>query len=71
MQILFVCSENKLRSATAEELFSQYAHLESLECGTNADAETPLSGDLIVWADNILVMEKRHKTKLRKKNPGN
>ena len=35
--------------------------------GTNSDAETPVSGDLIEWADIILVMEKSHRNKISKK----
>lgn len=56
-KLLFVCSENKLRSPTGEEVFSEYAGVEAIGCGTNNDAETPLSGDLVEWADVILTME--------------
>ncbi|MEK7991401.1 MAG: low molecular weight protein tyrosine phosphatase family protein [Thiotrichaceae bacterium] len=66
-RILFVCSQNRLRSPTAETLFAEYPHLEVLSAGTNHDAETPLSGDLIDWADVIVAMEKNHKTKISKK----
>lgn len=65
--LLFVCSECRLRSPTAEEVFSAYDGVKALAAGTNADAETPLSGDLIEWADTILVMEKVHRTKVAKK----
>ena len=34
---------------------------------TNTDAETPVSGDLIEWADIIFVMEKTHRNKVAKK----
>lgn len=67
MNLLFVCSENRLRSPTGEEVFSQYAGINAIGCGTNHDAETPLSGDLIEWADIIFVMEKAHKSKVSKK----
>ncbi|MBT3017702.1 MAG: low molecular weight protein tyrosine phosphatase family protein [Candidatus Thiodiazotropha taylori] len=67
MKLLFVCSENRLRSPTGEEVFSQYEGVEAIGCGTNCDAETPLSGDLVVWADVILVMEKTHRNKVSKK----
>lgn len=66
-KLLFVCTENKLRSPTAEEVFSAYPGVEAIGCGTNSDAETPLSGDLIEWADVVLVMEKSHKGKVSKK----
>ncbi|GBL06351.1 low molecular weight protein tyrosine phosphatase family protein [Glaciecola sp. KUL10] len=67
MKLLFVCSENRLRSPTAEEVFSAYENVEAIGCGTNSDAETALSGDLVEWADVILVMEKSHKNKVAKK----
>ena len=66
-RILFVCSQNRLRSPTAEAVFSEYPQLEALSAGTNHDAEIPLSGDLIEWADVIVAMEKIHKTKISKK----
>jgi predicted protein tyrosine phosphatase len=67
MNLLFVCSENRLRSPTGEEVFSRYEGIEAIGCGTNSDAVTPLSGDLIEWADMIFVMEKSHRLKVVKK----
>ncbi len=67
MRILFVCSENRLRSPTAAAVFSEYDGVEAISAGTNADCETPVSGDLIEWADTILVMEKSHRNKVAKK----
>jgi predicted protein tyrosine phosphatase len=66
-KLLFVCSENRLRSPTAEAVFSEYEGIEAIGAGTNADAETPVSGDLIEWADVILVMERAHRNKVSKK----
>ncbi len=65
--LLFVCSECRLRSPTAEEVFSKYDGIKALSAGTNADAETPLSGDLVEWADIVLVMEKAHRNKVSMK----
>ena len=65
--LLFVCSENRLRSPTAEAVFSQHERVDAIGAGTNSDAVTPVSGDLIEWADVILVMEKSHKNKITKK----
>ena len=67
MKLLFVCSENRLRSPTAEAVFSEYEGVEAIGAGTNHDAETPVSGDLVEWADTILVMEKSHRNKISKK----
>jgi predicted protein tyrosine phosphatase len=67
VNLLFVCSENRLRSPTAEAIFSEYQGLEAIGAGTNQDAETPVSGDLIEWADIVFVMEKSHRNKVSKK----
>jgi predicted protein tyrosine phosphatase len=66
-KLLFVCSENRLRSATAEAVFSEYEGVEAIGAGTNKDAATPVSGDLIEWADVILVMETIHRDKISTK----
>jgi len=66
-KLLFVCSENRLRSPTGEAVFSEYEGVEAIGAGTNSDAETPVSGDLIEWADIVLVMEKSHRNKISKK----
>jgi len=66
-KLLFVCSENKLRSATAEAVFSEYEGVEAIGAGTNKDAATPVFGDLIEWADVILVMETMHRDKISAK----
>ena len=66
-KFLFVCSENRLRSATAEVVFSEYEGVEAIGAGTNKDAVTPVSGDLIEWADVILVMETIHRDKISSK----
>ena len=63
-RLLFVCSENKLRSPTAEAVFSEYENVEAIGAGTNKDAATPVSGDLIEWADIVLVMEAVHRDKI-------
>ena len=50
---------------TAEQVFSQYAGIEAMSAGTNNDAETPVDGELIDWADIVFVMGKAHLVKLR------
>jgi predicted protein tyrosine phosphatase len=65
-KLLFLCSQNKLRSPTAETIFSEYERLEVESAGLNKDAENPLSAEMIEWADIIFVMEKSHRNKLSK-----
>lgn len=67
MNLLFICSQNRLRSLTAEAVFSAYPGVEAISAGTNNDATTPISGDLIEWADVIFCMEKVHRNKLSSK----
>jgi predicted protein tyrosine phosphatase len=66
-KVLFVCSQNKLRSPTAEQVFASWPSIETCSTGTNHDAENPLTGELVDWADMIFVMEKQHRNKLRHK----
>ena len=67
MKLLFVCSENRLRSPTAEVVFSAYPNVDAIGAGTNLDAATTVTGDLIEWADAVLVMEQSHRKKVAKK----
>jgi predicted protein tyrosine phosphatase len=64
---LFVCSKNRLRSPTAEVVFSAYPGVEAASAGISGDAETPVSSDLIDWADVVFVMEKRQRDLLTAK----
>jgi predicted protein tyrosine phosphatase len=66
-KVLFVCSQNRLRSPTAEQVFSTRSDIEVASAGTNKDAETPLTAELVAWADVIFVMEKEHRNKLQRR----
>ena len=65
--LLFICSQNKLRSPTAEAVFAAYPGVEVDSAGLNSDAEVPLSDDQIEWADVIIVMETCHRNRLNRK----
>ena len=64
---MFTCSQNKLRSPTAETVFSDEKGFEVQSAGLNNDAEIPLTSGMIEWADTIFVMEKAQRNKLQKK----
>jgi predicted protein tyrosine phosphatase len=66
-KVLFVCSQNRLRSPTAEQVFSQRHDIEVDSAGTNNDADNPLTAELVEWADIIFVMEKTHRSKLQQR----
>lgn len=61
MNVLFVCSRNKWRSATAETIFKNHPFHQVKSAGTSASARIKINGKLIDWADLIFVMEKKHK----------
>jgi predicted protein tyrosine phosphatase len=66
-RILFVCSQNRLRSPTAEQVFTSHPGVECASAGTNHDADNPLTPELVEWAEIIFVMEKAHRNKLTSK----
>lgn len=66
-RILFLCSRNKLRSPTAEEIFAGQPGIEVDSAGLSADAEVVLSEEQVEWADLILVMERIHRARLNKR----
>lgn len=65
--LLFVCSQNKLRSPTAESVFSGRENISVRSAGVNNDAEIPISVEDIEWAQYIFVMEQTHKSKVKKR----
>ena len=66
-KVLFICSQNRLRSPTAEQVFLKWSNIEADSAGLNTDAIVPLSIEQIEWATIIFVMEKSHRNKLSKK----
>lgn len=61
MNVLFVCSRNRLRSPTAEQVFADYPGIEVASAGLRPDAEEQVTTELVQWADMIFVMEMQHK----------
>ena len=65
--VLFICSQNRLRSPTAEQVFADWPGIKTSSAGLNHGAENPLTPELLQWADLIFVMEKTHRSKLSAK----
>lgn len=63
-RILFICSQNKLRSPTAEQVFAELEGVETASAGLNHDADVPVSPELLSWADTICVMEREQRNRL-------
>jgi predicted protein tyrosine phosphatase len=62
--VLFICSQNLLRSPTAEQVFASWPGIETASAGLNNSAGNPVTPELLDWADFIFVMEQAHRTKL-------
>ncbi|MCF6133447.1 low molecular weight protein tyrosine phosphatase family protein [Flavobacterium wongokense] len=62
--LLFICSRNRWRSLTAEEIYKNSSEFNVKSAGTENSARIKVNAKLIVWADLIFVMEKHHKEKL-------
>jgi predicted protein tyrosine phosphatase len=60
-KILFVCTINRMRSATAHKIYEDDTRFEVKSAGTHKSATVPLTQELLDWADAIVVMEKMHR----------
>ena len=58
--VLFVCSGNRDRSPTAEQLFQDVPGWDVKSAGTWPDAETKVTKEMLDWADRIFVMERHY-----------
>lgn len=66
-RLLFICSRNRLRSPTAEQLFATRPGIETDSGGLAPDADAPLEAGQIAWADVVFVMERSHRSKLTRR----
>ena len=66
-KLLFVCSVNKLRSRTAEEIFRGIQGFHVRSRGTEANARVRIAAGDLGWADIVFVMEPRHRERIRQK----
>jgi predicted protein tyrosine phosphatase len=67
-RILFVCTANRDRSPTAEDLYRGDERYEVLSAGLAPFADKRLTRDLLLWADRVFVMNERedhHRTLIR------
>ena len=67
MNILFVCSQNKCRSLTAEKIFNGVNGHNVRSAGTEKNSRIKVTPGLIGWADMIFCFEKKHLRRLREK----
>ncbi|UUY07955.1 low molecular weight protein tyrosine phosphatase family protein [Pseudomonas sp. J452] len=66
-RVLFICSRNRLRSPTAEQVFASWPGVQSDSAGLSPDAEQVLSLEQVQWAELIFVMEAVHGRRLKQR----
>ncbi|WP_024859115.1 low molecular weight protein tyrosine phosphatase family protein [Ruminococcus albus] len=67
MKILFLCSQNKRRSLTAEKYFDGYNGHQVRSAGTENNSRVKVTEGLIGWSDVIFCMEKKHLRRIKDK----
>ena len=56
-RVLFVCRQNRRRSATAERVFCKRPDLDVRSAGTAPDALVRVNANMLDWADVVFVMD--------------
>lgn len=69
INILFVCTMNFQRSKTAETIYQSDSRFYVKSAGVAKDAFNRINQENLTWANFIIVMEKRHRNKIRKEFP--
>lgn len=67
LKVLFICSQNRLRSPTAEQIFRGDPRLDVRSAGVDRDAKVVVSSEVLEWAEIVFVMENRHRNVLRRR----
>ncbi len=57
LRVLFVCTQNKVRSLTAEHLYRVRPDLDVRSCGTAPFAKNQLTEDVMKWADMVFIFD--------------
>ena len=66
MKLLFLCSQNKRRSLTAEKVWSKMGY-DVRSAGTENNSRIKITAGLLGWADVIFCMEKKHVRRIKGK----
>lgn len=62
--ILFVCGRNQWRSPTAARLYARDRRIHVRSAGVSPKSRRTVTSSDIEWADLILVMERKHRSRL-------
>ena len=70
MRVLFVCHQNRKRSATAERVFGKDPELDVRSAGTSEDALVRVNRRMLQWADVIFTMDEEQERHMSRMFPG-
>ncbi|MBL8537089.1 MAG: phosphotyrosine protein phosphatase [Hyphomonadaceae bacterium] len=65
LNVQFVCSRNQWRSPTAEHVWKNHSGVSVRSAGVSGSARRRLTVADLRWADLILVMEEKHRSRIR------
>jgi predicted protein tyrosine phosphatase len=65
INLLFVCSRNQWRSPTAEHVWRKDQRVLVRSAGTSPNARHTVSSADIQWADIVVAMEEKHKSRIK------
>lgn len=57
LRVLFVCTQNKVRSLTAEHLYRERHDLDVRSCGTAPFAKNQLTEEVMHWAEMVFIFD--------------
>lgn len=66
LKVLFVCTMNRMRSRTAEDLYKDQPGLEVRSAGVDKEAVQPVTLEMLKWADVIFCFEPAQRKQMRR-----
>jgi predicted protein tyrosine phosphatase len=69
MNLLFICTINRMRSCTAEALYAANPAFKVKSAGIAPTAPRQITPELLRWADKVFVMENLHRAFITEKFP--
>jgi len=69
MNLLFVCTVNRMRSCTAETIYGTNPAYKVRSAGITPTAPNQVTAELLNWADKVFVMENMHRAFITEKFP--
>ena len=69
MNLLFICTVNRMRSCTAETIYGNNPMYSVRSAGIAPNATQQVTAKLLQWADKVFVMENMHRAFILEKFP--